>query len=328
MKKIFPNKLKTGDSVRIVAPSRSLAIISEETRNYATSKLESIGLKVSFSEHCLDQDLFDSSTIEARIADLHKAFNDKSVSCILTVIGGFNSNQLLEYIDWELIKDNPKIFCGYSDITALNNAMFKMTGLVNYSGPHYSTFGQKLLDNYTVDYFKKCLFSDEHFELSPSLQWSEHPWWLDQDRDEKLTNEGWKILNEGECSGTIIGSNLCTLNLLQGTKYFPDLEGAVVFVEDDELSEPFTFDRDLQSLIQQPSFGDVQGLVIGRFQSASKMTDAKLEQIIKTKKALSRIPVIANVDFGHTSPRSTFPVGGTIRISATARKSTIEIIDH
>lgn len=144
MQKIFPIKLKAGDEIRIIAPARSMKIISAESQEIANKRLTDLGFKITFGKHINESDEFASSSIESRIRDLHEAFLDKNVKAILTVIGGFNSNQLLKYIDWNIIKNNPKIFCGYSDITALNNAILKKTGLVSYYGPHYSSFGQEL----------------------------------------------------------------------------------------------------------------------------------------------------------------------------------------
>jgi len=181
MDKIFPNKLNVGDEVRVIAPAKSLAIISKETREIANKRIEELGLKISFGKHVDEMDDFASSSVESRIEDLHEAFSDKNVKAVFTVIGGFNSNQLLKYIDWDLIKKNPKIICGYSDITALNDSIFVKTGLVTYSAPQYSTFGQKLYFDYTLDYFKKCLFKNDPFEVKPSESWSDDKWYKDQD---------------------------------------------------------------------------------------------------------------------------------------------------
>ena len=170
MEKIYPNKLKPGDEIRIIAPSHSLSIISDEIRKEAIKKFNGLGLKVSFGKHVEESDIFSSSSIASRIEDLHNAFSDKNVKGIFTVIGGFNSNQLLDYIDWDIIKNNPKIFCGYSDITILSNAIFEKTGLVTFSGPHFSSFGEKLYFEYSLDYFKKCLISDDSFKIVPSNQ--------------------------------------------------------------------------------------------------------------------------------------------------------------
>lgn len=327
MKKIIPAKLQIGDEVRIIAPSRSLSIISEENRKFANERLEEMGLKVTFGKHTEETDDFLSSSIESRISDWNEAFLDKSVKAIVTVIGGYNSNQLLRHFDWEIIMKNPKILCGFSDISALNNSVFTKTGLVTYSGPHYSTFSQKMYLDYTIEYFKKCLFSNDSFELEPSKKWSDDPWYKDQDNRQLQNNDGYLVINQGEAEGLILGANLCTLNLLQGSEYMPDLTGSILFIEDDEESSPPTFDRDLQSLIYQPGFDSVKGLVIGRFQKASKMSHELLLQIIKSKKELRNLPIIANADFGHTDPKFTFPIGGTVKIEASEIVN-ITIVEH
>ena len=328
MKKIYPTKLKTGDEIRVIAPSHSLAIITEELRKVANDHLLNLGLKLSFGKHLEKKDDFNSSSIKARTEDLHDAFLDKNVKAIITVIGGFNSNQLLKYLDWDLIKNNPKILCGYSDITALNNAIFAKTGLVTYSGPHYSTFGQELYFDYTIEYFKKCLFSDDPFEIIPSEQWSDDAWYKNQKDRNLIQNSGFLVINEGNTSGTILGANLCTFNLLQGTEYFPNLHNSTLFIEDDEESLPHTFDRDLQSLIHLPNFGSIKGIVIGRFQKTSEITNELLVKIIKTKKELDKIPVVANVDFGHTDPKITFPIGGEINLIVGEKSVKLELIKH
>lgn len=328
MKKIYPPKLKTGDEVRVVAPSRSMAIISHDIRKIANQRFLEMGLKLSFGKHVEEKDDFASSSIKSRVEDLHQAFGDKNVKAVITVIGSFNCNQLLRYLDWDLIKNNPKIFCGYSDITALSNAIFAKTGLVTYSGPHYSTFGQKLYFDYTLKYFKKCLFSEEPFEIFPSENWSDDSWYENQKNRNLIKNHGFLVINEGEASGTIIGGNLCTLNLLQGTEYMPRLKDVILFIEDDFESAPHHFDRDLQSLIHLPDFSGVKGIVIGRFQKKSNMTDDLLRKIIHTKKELKNIPVIANVDFGHTDPKITFPVGGEVSIIAKGKMAELRLIKH
>lgn len=314
--------------IRIIAPSRSMSIISENSKKIANQRFAELGLRLSYGKHIAQTDEFYSSSIEARVEDLHGAFSDKNVKAIFTVIGGFNCNQLLRYINWDLIKTNPKIFCGFSDITALNNAIFAKTGLITYSGPHYSTFGQKSHFDYTLDYFKKCFFSEKPFEIKPSEFWSDDVWYKDQDDRKLIPNPGWLVVNEGKAKGTILGANLCTFNLLQGTEYFPDLTDSVLFIEDDGESAPHDFDRDLQSLIHIATFSKVKGIVIGRFQKASAIAVNLLTQIIKTKRELNNIPVIANVDFGHSDPKITFPIGGTCKLEATKNKQLLQILKH
>ncbi len=327
---MIPDKLKVGDTVAVIAPSRSLGIISAECRDIADKRFKDMVLNLKFSEHSSDMDEFGSSPVSSRIEDLHNAFKDPSVKGIFAVIGGFNANQLLQYIDWGLIEANPKIFCGFSDTTVLQNAIYAKTGLVTYSAPAYSTFGQKLYFDYTLDYFKKCCMESAPYSVKPSVSWSDDQWYKDQDKRHLMDNSGWTVINEGEAEGTILGGNLCTFNLLQGTEYFPNMRNSVLFIEDDHVADIdlYEFDRNLQSLIQQPSFSGVLGIAIGRFQTGSNMHFRLLKEIIDTKKELAGIPVIANVDFGHTDPKISFPIGGTVKMSAKRSDSELEIVSH
>lgn len=315
MNKIIPEKLKKGDEVRIIAPSRSMNILSEETINIATKRLEDLGLKVTFGKNVnkVFDENYGCASIEDRVSDLHDAFKDKNVKAILAVIGGFNINQLLDYIDYDLIKNNPKIICGYSDITALTNAIYAKTGLVTYSGPAYSSFGMKKGFEYTLDYFKKVFFEDKDIEIISSDSWSDEAWYIDQENRHFYENEGMTIINNGSAEGTIIGGNLCTFNLLQGTEYMPELDNTILFIEDDDLvGDEYIreFDRDFVSLLQCYKGKKLNGIVVGRAQINSKMNIDKWEVLLESKN-LKDIPIIINANFGHTTPIITFPVGGT-----------------
>lgn len=328
MKTTFPEKLKRGDTVMVIAPSDSLRLISKEAKEIAGERFARMGLKLRFAEHAEELDAFDSASIESRVGDLREAFSDKSVRGIFTAFGGFNSNQLLRYIDWNIIRNNPKVFVGYSDATALHNAIYAKTGLVTYSGPAYSTFGQKLHFDYTLDYFKKCVFRKSSFSVSPSESWSDDRWHRDQKKRKLYKNDGWLAINAGGAKGNILGGNLCTFNLLQGTEYFPDISDSILFLEDDSESKIFNFDRDIQSLIHLPNFSKAKGIVIGRFQNASEVQTEHLIQVIKAKKELSRMPVLANVDFGHTDPMITFPVGGKAELIVSDKKLVLKMVAH
>lgn len=317
---IIPEKLKKGDEVRVIAPSRSMKLLNNETIEIATKRLEDLGLVVTFSKNVKNE--FDSdyccASIEDRVSDLNDAFKDKNVKAILTVIGGFNVNQILDYIDYDLIKNNPKIICGFSDITALLNAIYAKTGLVTYYGPHYSSFGMKLGFDYTLEYFKKILMSSNDIVIKSSSEWSDEAWYLNQDDRNFYKNEGIKVLNSSKTVGKIIGGNLCTLNLLQGTEYMPDLDNTVLFIEDDALvGEEYLkeFDRNLQSLLHCYKNKNLKGIVIGRAQINSKMSYKKWETMLKTKNLSSDIPIIIDADFGHTTPIFTFPIGGYVEIN-------------
>lgn len=315
-----PNKLRPGDEVRVIAPSRSMVILGEDCKQIATQRLEEMGLKVTFGKYVMEADEdYLIASIEHRAEDLNEAFKDPNVKAILTVIGGFNSNQILDYLDYDAIRNNPKIFCGFSDITALIDGIYAKTGLTMYYGSHYSSLGMKKGIEYELEYFKKMFLQDEEIEVTSSNEWSNDAWFIDQENREFIPNEGMFVINEGSCEGEIVGGNLCTLNLLQGTEYMPDIENKVLFIEDDgSMGKGFfvTFDRDLQSLLHSLKGKKVKGVVIGRAEKNCEMTKEKWTKIIKGKKELEGIPVIAGADFGHTTPRFTFPVGGMARLEA------------
>ncbi len=311
---MIAKKLKKGDHIRVIAPARSLGIVSQECRQIALKRLQEMGLKVSFGKHTEETDEFLSSSTESRLADLHEAFADKSVDGILTVIGGFNSIEILSGIDYELIAENPKILCGFSDITALANAIYAKTGLVTYSGAHFSTFGMLKGIEYTIEYFQKCLFQQEPFALQPSKEWADDPWYIDQEKRHFIKNDGYWLINSGKVEGKLIGGNLGLLDELKGTPYFPDIKDSILFLEHCAEHEVWTFNRNLQALCLHPDFATVKAVVFGRFEPENKMTKDLLLRIVGRKKELQHLPMIANVDFGHTTPIITFPIGGKCRI--------------
>ncbi|MDP1836425.1 MAG: LD-carboxypeptidase [Chlamydiales bacterium] len=326
-----PHKLKPGDLIRIITPSNSLELISEECRQTANKNLQDLGLQLSFGKHVSECDFFRSSSVASRLDDLHEAFADPNVKGILTVIGGYNCNQLLKHINYDLLAANPKIFCGFSDITALQNAIWAKTGMVTYSGPHYSTFGMKKGLEYTIDYFKRCFFQQESVVIGESSTWSNDEWYIDQENRVFEPNSGLVAIQHGKTQGTIIGGNIGTLTLLKGTEFMPSLLNSILFLEETCIAGDVTdveFERQFQSLIHLPDFSGVRGIVIGRFEKASKMTLEKVKQIIRTKPELAGMPVVCGADFGHTTPIFTFPVGGLASLDVTQHSIQLTITIH
>jgi muramoyltetrapeptide carboxypeptidase LdcA involved in peptidoglycan recycling len=291
-------------------------------------RLEGLGLRLSFSRNAEVLDRFDSSPVEARVSDLHEAFSDPGVRGMLTTLGGYNSNQLLGYLDYDLIRVNPKIFCGFSDITALATAIHARTGLVTYSGPHFTTFGMKRGIDYTKEYFERCLMREEPFEVPPADHWSDDLWYQDQENRDFVPNPGYGVIHEGEAEGTLLGGHLGTLCLLFGTSFMSGLTGSILLLEDDEEAQPHHFDRELQSLIHQPDFEGVQGIVFGKFQRASNMDQDTLKAIIESKRELDDVPIVAGASFGHTTPQFTFPIGGYGRLHAGGDAVRLSIEVH
>ena len=305
---MIANKLQYGDEIRVIAPSSSLTRVRQDIYDKALAFLSGKGFKVTFSKNSREMDEFASSSIQSRVADIHEAFADKNVKMIITCIGGFNVNQILPHLNYELIKANPKILCGYSDITALLHTIYAKTGLVTYHGPHFSTFGFAIEPEYTESCFFDCLMNSNEIVVNPSK-----------------TSGEYYVVQEGVCEGNIIGGNLCTLNLLQGTPYMPDLNEKVLFIEDDNIMGDyfvFEFDRNLQSLLQVSGANSIRGIVFGRFVDSCKLDINVIRKII-TDKVSPDIPVIFGVDFGHVFPMITFPIGGKVRI--TAKESDLNI---
>lgn len=324
----FPRPLTAGDRVRVVAPSRSLGILSPETCEIATATLAGLGLQVDYGTHAREMDAFASTSIAVRVADLHDAFRDPNVAGILTAIGGYNANELLDHLDFELIARNPKTFCGYSDITILTSAIFQETGLATFYGPHFSSFGMKLGNEHTVEHFRRACLSREPFHLEAAARWSDDAWYLDQDERQFRPNPGPRVLRPGRASGTLVGGHLGTLGLLQGTDWFPTVEDPVLFVEEDEGAAeefPFEFLRDLHSLLQQPALRNLRALLIGRLHSSTKLIDGTEEHMLETLRLASDVPVILGLDVGHTMPLSTLPLGAQVDVDATRAAPALRI---
>ena len=310
---MIANRLQFGDEVRVIAPSRNLTEVRQDVHHRAMDFWNKEGFNLTFSKNCRETNAYHSSGVALRVEDIHEAFSDPNVKMIITCLGGFNANQLLQHLDYELIARHPKILCGFSDVTALHNAIFAKTGLITYHGPHYGTFTFDQEAQYTRDAFFECVMNNVPIALSPSKS-AEH----------------YNVIQEGTCEGVIIGGNLCTLNLLQGTPFMPDIKEKVLFLEDDNIMGeyfPYEFDRNLQSLLQVDGADSIKGIVFGRFDHGCGLNVETITDIVKDKVSPD-ISVIFGADFGHVYPMATFPIGGTARITADKSNAKIQLLIH
>ncbi|HEM5928000.1 TPA: LD-carboxypeptidase [Streptococcus suis] len=308
-------KLKKGDHIRIVSPSSSIERVGGFEANLAAKeKLEDLGFKLSFSEHYFENDMFDSAPIASRVADLEAAFADESVDAILTTIGGFNCNELLPYLDFDLIACHPKIFCGYSDTTALLNAIYAKTGMQTYMGPAYSSFKMVQAQEYQTEAWLKAVTQDS-YELTPSPEWSSDAWYL-PDAPRTFYQTEWKVYNPGQASGIAIGGNISTLNLLTGTEFAPRPDEYILFLEEAEDDDYLVIARHLTALLQ--AYPNPQALVFGRFPKETKMTEDILLAILDKHPTLKTIPVLYDLDFAHTQPLFTITIGGQVELDTKA----------
>jgi len=331
MKTLYPEKLQPGDEIRIVSLSQSLSAVDLTSQRIALQRLQSFGFTVTFARNACVSDMFESSSIKDRLADFTAAMQDPKVKIILASTGGYNVNQLLELIDYQMIRQHPKIISGYSDITALLNAIYARSGVATYSGPCFSTFGMQKGFAYTQEYWLRCLTQNTPYVVQSSKRWSNDAWDKNQAKRTFLPNRGLLVIQEGKAIGVALGGSLCTVNLLQGTLYMPALKNSILFIEDDNIVGEFfapEFERNLISLLQQADAKFIRGIVFGRFEKSAKMTIKKLRAIVGHAHVNPRIPIIANADFGHTTPQCTFPVGGEVRVVAKGYRATIEILKH
>ncbi|HEL1584625.1 TPA: LD-carboxypeptidase [Streptococcus suis] len=306
-------RLKKGDHIRVVSPSSSIERIGGFEANLAAKeKLEDLGFKLSFSEHYFENDLFDSAPIASRVADFEAAFADESVDAILTTIGGFNSNELLPYLDFDLIARHPKIFCGYSDTTALLNAIYAKTGMETYMGPAYSSFKMVQGQEYQTEAWLKAVTLDS-YELTPSPEWSSDAWYL-PDAPRTFYPTDWKVYNPGRASGIAIGGNISTLNLLTGTEFAPKPDKYILFLEEAEDDDYLIIARHLTALLQ--AYPNPQAVVFGRFPKETKMTEEILLAILDKHPLLKKIPVLYNLDFAHTQPLFTITIGAQVELNS------------
>ncbi|AHM62648.1 peptidase U61 [Flammeovirgaceae bacterium 311] len=322
---MIPPKLKAGDHVRVIAPAHGFSpSFTTEMRKRGEKNLGELGLTVSYGKHVDERNEFDTTSIEKRLEDLHDAYADPKVRCSIPAMGGSSANQLLKHIDYGLVKKDPKIICGLSDITALAEALYAKTGIVTYYGPHFTMLGASKLVDYSIEHMRKTFFSEAPFPLTPAEHYCDSEW-----DTQKIVNEDrfWPV-NEGEAEGESIGGNLLTLNFLLGSEFIPDLKNTILFLEANKVIDYKDVQNTLQSILNQPNSDKILGIIVGRFQKQTGMTRDLFWKTIKSKKELEKIPVVGNVDFGHTVPMLTFPIGGKVKLKVMENKASIEVLEH
>jgi len=332
----IPPKLKAGDEIRVLALSRSLGGamqlygVTEGDVQFATRRLESLGLRVSFGRWARECNAHLTASPQHRLEDFHEAIADPSVKAMLAVVGGIGATQILDGIHYNEIKAHPKIICGYSDIGHLCNAILARAGVTTYYGPQFTTFMMRQGAEYTIHNFRQCLFTSSPLELQPADKWSDDAWVKDQENRTFHDNEGFWAIQEGAAEGTIIGGNYFALNMLQGTSYFPPLREAILFLEQPANGKATLMELDagLRSLTFQPEFPNVRAIVIGRYAKSGGVTRENLAALIAEIPALHHLPVVGNCDFGHISPILTLPIGGRCKLHVSKGKASITLTAH
>ena len=309
---MLPNKLKKGNNIRIIAPSESLSPkITAPLKERGVKRLESLGLEVSFGKYTNENDDFDSASVEQRLEDLYEAFEDPNVQAVLAANGGSSANQLLKLIDYNIIKENPKIFCGLSDLTEISSALYTKTGLVTYYGPHFSMMAASKLIDLSLKSMEDTFFTEDEIELKASEYFLNTRW-----NDEVIVNNGFWTINEGEAEGVCMGGNLMTFNFLMGNQFFPQMIDCILYLEENHIVDYKGVQKEIREILNNPVHKEIRGVVIGRFQKETGMSRELLTKMVKSMKELKGVPVVANVDISHTAPIFSIPFGGKMKMKA------------
>lgn len=306
---IKPAKLNKGDLIGIISPASTPDDLSRIEKGVCY--LEKLGYHAEVAPNVGKVYGYLAGTDDERISDLHYMFGKKEVKAIMCVRGGYGTPRLLDKIDYALIKKNPKIFVGYSDITTLQLAFYKKTGLVTFAGPMLAVDFWNEVSSFTEEMFWALITSKKKFGkvLNPE-------------------NEKFYVLRNGKAKGQLLGGNLALVTSIAGTSYFPSFEEKILMIE--EIGEaPYRVDRMLNQLRLMGIFDQIKAVILGRFVDCYESDQYKksltLNEVIDDYFGKMKIPVIYNFKHGHIKDNITVPFGINYRIDTA--EHTVEILE-
>ena len=323
-------KLEKGDKIGIFSPSSPITKFCPTRFNRAKEFLESKGFIVVEGSLTGKSDFYRSGTIKERVEELNELIRDPEVKCIMSTIGGMNSNSLLPYIDYEALRKNPKIIIGYSDMTAILMGIYAQTGIKTYYGPALvASFGEfPPYNEMTFGYFEDILIKDSknYIYKAPEFWSEEFIDWSTQDREKDRRENSWLSLKDGIVEGRLIIGNLNTMSGIWGTKYMPEIkEGDILFIED-SLKDIATVERLFSLLKLSGVFDKISGLIYGKHELFKDLgTGRKPYEVLLEVLENYNFPFLADVDCSHTHPMFTMPIGSKVRLNTYEK--TIELLD-
>ncbi len=293
---IIPKKIAQGDTVRLIAPA---GFVSQKQLDYTTKTLEKLGLKTIYSKIILKKTGYLAGSDSGRLNDLHAAFLCKKSQLILCIRGGYGTMRLLKNIDYDLIRQHPKIIIGYSDITALLQAIYKYSGLVGFHG----VVGISAFTAYTKSAFGQILMQPSNQQLILNYQPPENK------------NPTPYIIQSGKATGILAGGNLSMLVALLGTPYDISWKGKLIFIE--EINEyPYKIDKFLTQLLLAGKLQEASGLILGVFnacdidgENTKREKSFSLQEVLTERLKPLNIPILYGFSFGHISRQAIFPIG-------------------
>jgi muramoyltetrapeptide carboxypeptidase len=311
---IRPKALRAGDVVGLITPSSYVSdpdrlALAERTARY-------FGLSPRFGKNVRKRDGYLGGTVEDRLEDLHDMFRDPEVKGVFAIRGGYGASQLLDRIDYDLIRAHPKVFLGYSDITALHLAIQKRAAMVTFHGPvTLSRFTP-----YTQTCFRKALF-----ETAPLGRVTNPP-----DSDPLRPTHTLRTVRPGRARGPLIGGNLTLISTTMGTPYEIETAGRILFLEDVD-EEPYSIDRMLTQLRLAGKLTAAAGVIFGECQDCrprefkpSYESTLSLGEVVDQILGRLRAPVLSGLTIGHTDDQLTLPLGVTAELDASRGELVIE----
>lgn len=322
-------KLKNGDKIGYYSPSAPATFFAPKRYERAKKFLEKKEFNLVTGELSGKSQGYRSGSILERAQELNILIRNKDIKCIISTIGGNNSNSILPYLDFEEIKKNPKIFIGYSDVTAILLAIYAKTGVITFYGPALvASFGEfsPLVDE-TFSYFSDILMNDIKLPYTlktPERYTDEFISWEDQSRPKNTYKNTLVTVIPGKVSGRLIGGNLNTMYGIWGSEYMPEIkEGDILFIED-SLKSAAVIERSFSFLKLNHIFDRVGGIILGKHELFNDQNSGKKPyEILLEVLGEKKIPFLAEFDCSHTHPMLTLPIGGMVELDSTNKKVTL-----
>ncbi|MBQ3414763.1 MAG: LD-carboxypeptidase [Clostridia bacterium] len=306
MSKVIPNKLNIGDTIGVVAPSNPIIGDNISELDLAKKIVEREGFNVKYSKNLFSNTNVYSATAKEKADDINKMFEDEEVKMIWCAKGGEGCNSVFEYLDYELIKANPKIICGYSDITSLTNIITAKTGLVTFSATNFKT----IATDDTDFSFKEAMNRLVNCSLDFGIP----------------NNDYYKTIQEGVTEGELIGGNLSLIGGVAVGRYSVNFKDKILFLEELGLeTSPNRASSYLYTMKQNGIFEKIKGLWIGNYEHESEISLEKI--VIDVLESEYRFPIIKSNNFGHIENKTVIPIGTRARID-TSKNVKIELIEN
>ena len=303
-------RLKRGDTIGLVAPGYA---VSSDGLEHAKETLRKMGFIPYHTDRVIGNYGYFSNTDEERAKDLNEMFANENVDGILCARGGYGCTRIMQMIDYAIIKNNPKVFIGFSDITTLLNGFYKETGLVGFHGP----VGTTLDNEYGITQLEQLV-------VNPQKNTVIHNSDLTEEQKEDVEYQRY-IITSGTANGVLVGGSLTLINALIGTPHEIDFTDKIVCIEDVEES-PYRIDRMLTQLIEGKTFKNAAGLALGVFagcETSKKTKTFTLKEVLTNRLQPLNIPTVYGMSFGHIPANFTFPIGVKAKLSTTSMTITV-----